>query len=196
MLNLKDVKFKWILTGATAGIAIGIIIGIMLSDSANPNKSEKSFERATSASASLGWIKLDEYTNKTQSYLRISELTPLKLELSNALKNKFDYDFKKIEDIETTTSTSIDLSSIETPIKSEIAPNLGSKEYKDGFGDISIFDATFDQIDKIPYVSVNAADAVFKHVQKNKITNFDELLSLKGVGPKTVERLRENFHIK
>ncbi|MEZ4813366.1 MAG: helix-hairpin-helix domain-containing protein [Caldisericia bacterium] len=169
----------------------------MLSGSIQPNESEKSFEKATSASASLGWIKLDEYINTTESYLRISELEPLKLELAKGFRNKFNAaDFKSTNETKTSALKNINPAIIETPVKSEIIPNLSSKQYKDGFGDISIFDATFDQIDKIPYVSIQAADAVFKHVQKNKITNFDELLSLKGVGPKTVERLRENFHIK
>jgi DNA uptake protein ComE-like DNA-binding protein len=198
---------RWMTTSAIVGIALGIIIGILLTGgSGAKSKQGDSFERATSVASTLGWESLDRHIDSTNSIIRVHELDLLKDSLSKGLKEKYLNSTRFVKNYKTTISESSLVSATKTKSKSEVEVKTKTVEeeskpinrgnHKDGWGNIEIHTATLEQIDKIPYVSKPAAEVVYEHLKENRISSFDELLQLKGVGPKTVERLRENFYIE
>ena len=201
---------RWMTTSAIVGIALGIIIGILLTGgSGAKSKQGDSFERATSVASTLGWESLDRHIDSTNSIIRVHELDLLNDSLSKGLKKKYLNSTKFIKSYKTTVSESSLVPATKTKPKLEVEVKPKALEeksrptepasrgkHKDGWGNIEIHTATLEQIDKIPYVSKPAAEVVYEYLRENHISNFDELLQLKGVGEKTVERLRENFYIE
>lgn len=58
-------------------------------------------------------------------------------------------------------------------------------------GPIDIDEATPEDLDAIPYVGPSLADKIIEfRAKRGKITNLDELLDVKGIGPKKLERIR------
>ncbi len=198
---------KWMTTSAVIGIALGIVIGILLTGgSGAKSKQGDSFQRATSVASTLGWESLDRHIDSTNSIIRVHEFDLLKDSLSKGLKEKYLNSTKFIKSYKTTISESNLVPATKTKSKSEVEVKPKTVEekskptnrgnHKDGWGNIEIHLATLEQIDKIPYVRKPAAELIYDYLKENHISNFDELLQLKGVGEKTVERLRENFYIE
>lgn len=188
---------QWMTAGVISGIAVGLVIGIILAGGIRENVEHDSFSKASIAATSLGWISLDEHAETSQSVLRIHELASLSSNLEDALKGKYN-DVISYKDI--SQSRQHETPTIETEsasmTKLKQSPITSSNGYTDGTGDIEIHSATLEQIDEIPYVRISAAESIYQYLQEHTITNFDQLLEIKGVGEKTVQRLREHFHIK
>jgi DNA uptake protein ComE-like DNA-binding protein len=189
---------QWTVVGMLVGITIGLVIGIALAGGPGIYTRLDSYENAINAATSLGWISLNEHTQATESVLRMHELKSLSTQLEDTLKIKYEKvvsDDQK--DIQSISSMNHNDTATEKPSnKSTYTSTTPKTVYKDGTGDIDIHSATLAQIDEIPYVKVTAAESIYQYLKEHTITSFDQLLEIKGVGEKTIQRLREHFHIK
>jgi len=68
----------------------------------------------------------------------------------------------------------------------------GLKEAVERSGKVNINDASLEELVKIPGVSSALAKEVVKRRVKKKFESLEELTIFKGVGPKTIERMREH----
>jgi len=189
---------QWTAVGVLVGITIGLVIGIALAGGPGINTRLDSYEKATNAATSLGWISLNEHTQATESVLRMLELDSLSTQLEDALKNKYEkFVSDDQKDTQSISNKNHNDSATEKPSNiTTYTPTAPKTGYKDGTGYIDIHSATLAQIDEIPYVKVTAAESIYQYLKEHTITSFDQLLGIKGVGEKTVQRLREHFHIK
>jgi DNA uptake protein ComE-like DNA-binding protein len=181
----------WGLSCFLAGCSIGIIVGIMLPQMDTVHH-EDNLELAKSASAKIGWPIMERVIAVTDARLQIDSMIDLQSKIESSLAQRFQF-------LEKTKHTQTP--SIPAPKKSgmiSIQPRPASNtNYKDGLGPDDINTATFDKLDKVPYLKAETANEIIKFIKtKGRISNFDQLGEVKGVGPKTIEKLRQYFHIK
>lgn len=182
----------WGLSCFLAGCSIGIIAGIMLPQMDTVHH-EDNLELAKSASAKIGWPIMERVIATTDARLQVDSMIDLQSKIESSLAQRFQF----LEKTKPHTQTP----SIPAPKKSgmiSIQPKPASNtNYKDGSGPDDINTATFDKLDKVPYLKAETANEIIKFIKtKDRISNFDQLGEVKGVGPKTIEKLRQYFHIK
>lgn len=192
-------QIRWLVAGLCTGFATGLVVGIAVSG-IRPATRENSINQSKSAAQSLGWDQLDNVYKSSQAFT-ISRNPTLYKNLLTAIGDRFAILEKtpvqpKAADLEKPKEAK---SSITTkPITSSAVPSSVSSngKYLDGTGEIDINSATLEQIDAISRMSTNTAKDILNYIKtKGPIKSFDELDTISGVGPKTIEKLRSAFHI-
>lgn len=192
-------QIRWLVAGLCTGLATGLVVGIAVSG-IRPATRENSINQSKSAAQSLGWDQLDSVYKSSQAFT-ISRNPTLYKNLLAAIGDRFAILEKtptqpKTADLEKPTE---ERSSITTkPITSSVVPSSVSSngKYLDGTGEIDINSATLEQIDAVYRMSTNTAKDILNYIKtKGPIKSFDELDTISGVGPKTIEKLRSSFHI-
>ncbi|HOO96223.1 MAG TPA: helix-hairpin-helix domain-containing protein [Caldisericia bacterium] len=199
---------RWGVFGVAVGISVGIIVGISLSSQSVANQTD-SYENAKVAAGKLGWDILDRLTTSSELVNRYDELDRLNLQLSELVAQSIDNTNNNSAQTESTpkveklpdfgsavTSSMNPTTKTDTDTKNDETSTPTTTKYKDGVGPKDIHQASLEEIDAIPYVKPQAAKEIFNYLQNNRINSFDELITLDGVGEKTIERLRERYHIK
>ncbi|HOU07904.1 MAG TPA: helix-hairpin-helix domain-containing protein [Caldisericia bacterium] len=182
----------WGLSCFLAGCSVGIIAGIMLPQM-DTVRHEDNLELAKSASAKIGWPVMERVIAVTDAQLQIGSMADAQNKIESSLTQRFEFLEK--------TKQATQVSSIPAPKKSGMvsiqAKPTSNTKYRDGSGPDDINTATFDKLDKVPYLKAETANEIIKFIKtKGRISNFDQLGEVKGVGPKTIEKLRQYFHIK
>ncbi|MCE5176494.1 MAG: helix-hairpin-helix domain-containing protein [Caldisericales bacterium] len=182
----------WGLSCFLAGCSVGIIAGIMLPQM-DTVRHEDNLELAKSASAKIGWPVMERVIAVTDAQLQIDSMADIQNKIESSLTQRFEFLEK--------TQPYIKTPSIPAPKKSGMAliqvKPAGKTNYKDGSGPDNINTATFDKLDKVPYLKAETVNEIVKFIKiKGRISNFDQLGEVKGVGPKTIEKLRQYFHIE
>ena len=182
----------WGLSCFLAGCSVGIIAGIMLPQM-DTVRHEDNLELAKSASAKIGWPVMERVIAVTDAQLQIDSMADIQNKIESSLTQRFKFLGK--------TKTATQVSFIPTPKKSNMvsiqAKQTSKTNYKDGSGPDDINTVTFDKLDKVPYLKTETANEIVKFIKiKGRISNFDQLGEVKGVGPKTIEKLRQYFHIE
>lgn len=192
----------WGLAGLLAGLALGTIVGIAIYYNQNSSNTSGSFSDVKKATEALGLPMFNAISQATDNFLSqdklktqvatlkalLAEKTPTK----NALSEKSATAKKEIK--VSASSLFGNLPTQTPPPKTN--PVLPGK-YKDGYGPDDINTATAEQLDKIPRLSANIIKEIVSFIQtKGPINSFDQFLEINGVGEKTVEKLRQYFHIK
>jgi len=189
---------RLILTGLCIGLAFGLIVSIVLTKT-NEQVSNELFEQTKEVSLNLGNTVFDEIVSVTNAQRNLVSLTTSKATIKDILKDGFD----KLNQSELASSlqpkelASSSLTPTLKPSQKKTSVVTTTTKYKDGIGPIEIRYATLSQIDSLPRIGSEVATKIYDFIQKrNSIKSFDEFLSIDGVGPKTVEKLRSSFHIK
>ena len=189
---------RLILTGLCMGLAFGLIVGIVLTKT-NEQVSNELFEQTKEVSSNLGKAVFDEIVRVTNAQRNLISLAIPKATIKNILKDGFAK-LNQSKMASSWQSKELASSSITTTLKPDqkkTSTVTTTYIYKDGIGPIEINNATLGQIDALPRVGPEIAKKIYDFIQKrDSIKSFDEFLSIDGVGPKTVEKLRSSFHIK
>lgn len=191
----------WGLAGLMAGLALGTIVGITIYNQSTSNASG-SFENVSKATEALGSTIFNAMSQATNNFLSqdklkiqvatlkgmFAEKTPIK----NSSSQKTASAQKEIK-ISASSLFGDSPAQIPPPKTNPVQPG----KYKDGYGTDDINTATVEQLDKIPRLSASIIKEIVSFIQtKGPINSFDQFLEINGVGEKTVEKLRQFFHIK
>ncbi len=191
----------WGLAGLMAGLALGTIVGIAIYNQGESNTSG-SFENVKKATEALGLPIFNAISQATNNFLSqdnlktqvatIKDLLAEKIPAKNAAPQKSTSAQKEVK---ISASSLFGGESLQTPPPKTNPVQPG--KYKDGYGPDDINTATAEQLDKIPRLSANIIKEIVSFIQtKGPINSFDQFLEINGVGEKTVEKLRQFFHIK
>lgn len=191
----------WGLAGLMAGVALGTIVGIAIYNQ-SASSAPGSFENVRKATEALGLPIFTAMSQATNNFLSqdklktqvttlkglFAEKTPAK----NAVPQK-TISAQKEAKISASSLFGGESSNTPAPKTNPVQPG----KYKDGYGPDDINTATAEQLDKIPRLSANIIKEIVSFIQtKGPINSFDQFLEINGVGEKTVEKLRQFFHIK
>jgi DNA uptake protein ComE-like DNA-binding protein len=198
----------WSLAGLMAGLALGTIVGIAIYNQSISNTSG-SFDDVRKASEALGLPIFNAISQATSNFLSQDKLKAQVATIKGLLVEKTP--------IKSTTSqktASLQKDTNKTPSEAKITtmslfggtptqipqPKTNPAQpgkYKDGYGPDDINTTTPEQLDKIPRLSANIIKEIMSFIQtKGPIKSFDQFLDINGVGEKTVEKMRQFFHIK
>lgn len=207
--SAKKQLMMWGLAGLLAGVAFGTVIGIAIYNQ-NNDSSLGSFSDVEDASKALGMPIFNSMTGATSNFLEEENLKGQVEALKEAFSGK-EIKFAGKQDaqskIQLDKSSNIKIASsnlfgngnpknTETPSAPKTTLSQPAK-YKDGYGPDDINTATFEQLDKIPRLSETIIKQILSFIQtKSPILSFDQFLEINGVGEKTVDKLRQFFHIK
>lgn len=191
----------WGLAGLMAGLALGTIVGIAIYNQGESSASG-SFENVKKATEALGLPIFNAMSQATNNFLSqdklktqvatIKDLLAEKAPAKNAAPQKSASGQKEVK---ISASSLFGGESPRTPPPKTNPVQPG--KYKDGYGPDDINTATAEQLDKIPRLSANIIKEIVSFIQtKGPINSFDQFLEINGVGEKTVEKLRQFFHIK
>lgn len=191
----------WGLTGLMAGLALGTIVGIAIYNQGESSASG-SFENVKKATEALGLPIFNAMSQATNNFLSqdklktqvatIKDLLAEKTPAKNAAPQKSASAQKEVK-ISASSLFGGEPPRTPPPKTNPVQPG----KYKDGYGSDDINTATAEQLDKIPRLSANIIKEIVSFIQtKGPINSFDQFLEINGVGEKTVEKLRQFFHIK
>lgn len=188
---------RWLVAGLCAGLATGLVVGIAVSG-IKPATTENSYSQSKSSAQSLGWDQLDNVYKTSQAFVLSRSPVLYKNLLASigdrfALLDKSDSQPKSVDLGKSTSSKP----TTTKPVSSSLTPQAQTNgKYLDGTGEIDINSATLEQIDAISRMSTGTAKDILNYIKtKGPIKSFDELDTISGVGPKTIEKLRASFHI-
>ena len=195
----------WGLAGLMGGIAIGTIIGIAIYYQNFKGISGYPSD-ATEITSELGKPLFNAITETTANFLSFEKTSDQISAFSGFLTKSANNEKKQpiTEKLEKAPQLPVIQSSIGGAPKIDIKPKVQTQpvmtakvKYKDGYGSDDINTATAEQLDKVPRLSAAMIKDIVQFIQtKGPITSFDQLLEIKGIGEKTVEKLRQYFHIK
>ncbi len=182
----------WELSALMAGIALGFLVGVFVSTTGGEGSSD-SYQAAREVSGAIGWPTFEKIVAYTADLTKLQELSKTCGQLEAALGQRFSILQNSKDAVRVVASPFVPNSA-----KPQVAkPLQTSGKYREGTGPVDINLATIAQIDTVSLMSTKNAEIIYKFIRdKGGIKTFDELLDIKGVGEKTVEKLRASFHIK
>ena len=190
----STVEARWLVSGLIAGATIGLVLGVAISG-VKSSKTENSFDQSRLSAQSLGWSCLNEIYDTSKTFSASYNKT-LYSGILSALQERYSLAIKDkpITKPNLTPPKTASISSANQAKTTDV--NSTNPAYLDGYGSIDINTATVEQIDSVDRMSTKTAQEIWNYIKKNgPIKSFAQLDDVKGVGEKTIEKLRNQFHI-
>ncbi len=182
----------WGLSALIAGIALGFLVGVFVSTTGGEGPTD-SYQAAREVSGAIGWPIFEKIVSGTSDLTKLQGFSRTAGQLEAALGQRFSI-LQNSKDAVRIVASPFNPDSAKPQ---DTRPLQSSGRYHEGTGPVDINLATIAQIDAVSMMSTKNAEAIYKFIRdKGSIKTFDELLDIKGIGEKTVEKLKASFHIK